>query len=424
MMADFSRAPVSKVRGPDTESASQDPPGAVRAKDHPLTAKTGAIVIGGDYRGLGIVRSLGRHGIPVWVLVDEHRLAARSRYARRSFSWPEACDDDHVRLLLDLCATHGLDGWALFPTADETAAFVARRHAELAEHFTLTTAPWDDFRWAYDKRLSNELADQLGIGHPRTWRPASRSELETIDVVFPAILKPAFKSTLNHFTMAKAWPVNDHEDLLAKYDEACSYATPDAIMVQEIIPGGGNTQLSFGALASDGRVIASITAQRTRQYPMDFGRASTFVETIVDEEVDAEARRLIRATHLTGLVEVEFKRDPRTRRLQLLDINPRVWGWHTLGQRAGIDFPYLMWRFAFHLPIPEAHARSGVRWVRGMTDFPTVIKEILGRRLSVGDYLRSVRPPFESAVLAFDDPLPAAVEVPLTLRLILRRRSV
>ena len=425
MMADLSRALLgNKVRDPAAESTLHKPPGVAQTEGHPLTAKTGAIVIGGDYRGLGIVRSLGRRGIPVWVLVDDHQLAARSRFARRSFSWPDSGDDEHVRFLLKLCAEHRLDGWALFPTGDETAALISRRHTELAQHFTLTTAPWNEFRWAYDKNLSNELADQLGIDHPRTWCPTSRAELETIDVVFPAILKPAYKSTMNQFTRAKAWQVSNREELLAKYDEACTYTTPDAILVQEIIPGGGDTQLSFGALAVDGCVVASITARRTRQYPMDFGRASTFVETIVDDEVDAAARRLIGTTHLTGLVEVEFKRDPRTSRLQLLDINPRVWGWHTLGQPAGIDFSYLMWRVAFQLPVTVAYGRPGVRWVRGMTDFPMVTKEILGRKMSLGDYLRSVRPPFESAIFALDDPLPAAIEVPLALGLIMRRRAV
>ena len=395
-----------------------------RAKVHPLTPTTGAIVIGGDYRGLGTVRSLGRHGIPVWVLYDEHRLAARSRYARRSFSWPEGSDEEHSELLLQLCAEHRLDGWALFPTADETAAFVARRHAELAEHFTLTTAPWEQFRWAYDKRLSNELADSLGIDHPRTWRPTSREEVASLQVVYPALLKPAYKTTLNQFTLAKAWPVNSDAELVEKYDEACAFATPESILVQEFIPGGGETQLSFGALADNGRVVVSITAQRTRQYPMDFGRASTFVETIEDAEVAETGERTIEATGLSGLVEVEFKRDPRTHRLHLLDINPRIWGWHTLGERAGVDFSYLAWRQAFQLPVAEAHGRAGVRWVRGMTDFPMVVKEILGRRLTPVEYLRSIRLPVERAVLALDDPLPAALEVPFTLRLIAQRGTV
>jgi glycerol-3-phosphate dehydrogenase len=37
-----------------------------RPKDVP-----GAVVIGGDYQGLGIVRSLGRRGIPICILDDE-----------------------------------------------------------------------------------------------------------------------------------------------------------------------------------------------------------------------------------------------------------------------------------------------------------------------------------------------------------------
>src|SRR5438094_6366390 len=39
-----------------------------RARSKVSEACQGALVIGGDYRGLGIVRSLGRRKIPVWVL--------------------------------------------------------------------------------------------------------------------------------------------------------------------------------------------------------------------------------------------------------------------------------------------------------------------------------------------------------------------
>jgi predicted ATP-grasp superfamily ATP-dependent carboligase len=37
--------------------------------------QAGGIVIGGDYQGLGIVRSLGRRGIPVCVIDDEASIA-------------------------------------------------------------------------------------------------------------------------------------------------------------------------------------------------------------------------------------------------------------------------------------------------------------------------------------------------------------
>src|SRR5437763_16790434 len=49
----------------------------------------GALIMGADYRGLGVVRSLGRRGIPVWVIKQGgHLVAATSRYVCRNISWP------------------------------------------------------------------------------------------------------------------------------------------------------------------------------------------------------------------------------------------------------------------------------------------------------------------------------------------------
>src|SRR5262249_35471538 len=70
---------------------------------HPSRPR-GAVVIGGDYRGLGVVRSLGRHGIPVWVLTDEHTIAASSRYARRRLPFPAGDVARQCDFLLDLAA--------------------------------------------------------------------------------------------------------------------------------------------------------------------------------------------------------------------------------------------------------------------------------------------------------------------------------
>ncbi len=390
--------------------------GSGSAGRHRLTAATGAIVIGGDYRALGVVRSLGRHRIPVWVMTDEHRLSATSRFCKHSMEWPAGSDEERVTFLLGLAIERGLTGWAIIPSGDESAALISRHHRTLSRYFALTTPPWDVFRWAYDKHYTNEIAHMLDIGHPHTWYPANEVELAALDIVFPVILKPAYKVTLNNFTVAKAWQADSGQQLIERYHEAVEHAGPDAVMVQEIIPGGGETQLSYAALARDGNVVASVTARRTRQFPMDFGRASTFVESIVDDEVAAEARRLIKAMAFDGVVEVEFKRDPRDHRLKLLDVNPRVWGWHTLGRGAGVDFPYLLFRQAFAAPVEEVTGKPGVRWVRGLTDVPTVLKEIRARRIGPIQYLRTIRPRAEWSVLSFSDPGPALYEIPDTLR--------
>ncbi|NJO36097.1 MAG: hypothetical protein HC869_26595, partial [Rhodospirillales bacterium] len=220
-----------------------------------------------------------------------------------------------------------------------------------------------------------------------------------------------------------AWRVENRQELLRRYDQACTMVAPDTILVQELIPGSGETQLSYAALCSRGRPVAWLIARRTRQYPPDFGRGSSFVETVDEPALHEPARQLLAAIDYNGLVELEFKHDPRTGRSKLLDINTRTWGWHTLGRRAGVDFPYLSWRLAHGEPIAETRAQPGARWVRGVTDLPSAFAAIRQGRLSVGAYLRGLRPPLECAVLAFDDPLPAVVDRPSLLYRAWRRRS-
>jgi len=41
------------------------------------------------------------------------------------------------------------------------------------------------------------------------------------------------------------------------------------------------------------------------------------------------------------------------------------------------------------------------------------IEEILGGRLSLREYLRSIRGPLESAIFSWDDPLPGLLDLPL-----------
>jgi D-aspartate ligase len=394
---------------------------AARAEDGRRAPPQGAVVVGGDYRALGVVRSLGRRGVPVWVLRQgDDALAAMSRYARRRLPWPAGDEPAQIEHLLAV-ADDGADGWALIPSADETATLIARHHDALGSRFALTSGPWEMLRFACDKRFTYRLGASLGLDVPWTLYPRDRQDLEAADVTFPLLLKPAVKEGFNRLTAAKVWKVDDRGALLARYDEACSLVAPDVLMVQELIPGGGEAQFSYAALCRDGRPLASLVARRTRQYPPDFGRASTYVETVDCNAVVGPSVRLLSELRWTGLVEVEFKRDPRNRRLKLLDVNPRVWGWHTLCGRAGVDFPWLLWLSARGEPVPSTKARPGVRWVRTSTDLPMAVKEIVGRRMSVASYLRSLHGPLEGAIFARDDPAPGLLELPLLVSILTRR---
>jgi predicted ATP-grasp superfamily ATP-dependent carboligase len=366
------------------------------------------------------VRSLGRRGVPVHVIVDgDDRLAAHSRYAREISTWPDS-DEERVEHL-EAIARRSSDPLALFPSADETAALVSRNHETLSRLYALTTPPWDVFRWTYDKRLTYELGERAGVKCPQTLYPRDRADLEQANLTFPVVIKPATKPQFNRLVAAKAWRVDDRDELLRRYDEAAGLADPATLMIQQLIPGDDGANLSYAALAESGRVLHHIVARRTRQYPPDFGRASTFVESIDDPGIGEPAMRVIEACRFTGLIEVEFKIDARSGEPFLLDMNPRVWGWHTLGRRAGVDFPWLQWLRLREEETPDTQPQPGVRWLRISTDLPTAAKEIIKGRQSFREYVSSLMPPHEGAIIARDDPRPGLVEMPLLGKTLIKR---
>src|SRR5205814_1616114 len=99
----------------------------------------GALVVGGDHPGLGIARSLGRRGIPVYVIDDEFTICSFSRYATRVVKVKDLRDERKaVEAVLEAGHRFNLKNWVLFPTRDETVAAFSRYWEELASFFRVT----------------------------------------------------------------------------------------------------------------------------------------------------------------------------------------------------------------------------------------------------------------------------------------------
>ena len=386
------------------------------------TGVPGALIIGGAHGSLALARSLGRQGIPVWFMTHDHPITKLSRYVGRSFDWAGPDDKDALDHLLALAKTHHLDGWALFAGGDAEVRLTAQNQAALSTVYRVTTPSWDVAQWAFDKRLTHQRANEVGLDSPWSYYPRDRQDVAQLDCRFPVILKPTVRERRNAFTQAKAWRADDRTTLLARYEQAAELVGEHAIVLQELIPGGGERQFSFAALCTDGVPLASLVARRTRQYPIDFGYTSTFVETIDRPEVEEAACRILRSLNYTGLVEVEFKHDERDGRYKLLDINARAWTWIALGGLAGTDFPYLAWRLAQGETVTECRGRVGVAWIHFVRDVVAGCQEMAMGRRSIPDYFSSFCKPLVFAAFAADDPLPGLLEVPLVATRVLTRR--
>ena len=82
----------------------------------------------------------------------------------------------------------------------------------------------------------------------------------------------------------------------------------------------------------------------------------------------------------------------------------------------------MMVRYLENRPLPpKINDRPDVGWVERLTDTYVVLGELLAGRIRLGEYLRTMRLPKESAAWSWRDPLPAIMYVLLSPYLLIKR---
>jgi predicted ATP-grasp superfamily ATP-dependent carboligase len=378
----------------------------------------GALVIGGHVQGLGLIRALGMKRIPVYLLdTTNYNISRYSKYCKKFIQMPlEVWDssDNFIDFLRETHKIYNLDKWIIFPTDDLTVAYLSKNKHELSEYFTIWTPEWDCVKYCYDKKLTYKLAETIGIPIPKSYFPEDVSDLNEVDYLFhyPLIIKPAIMHEFYKETKHKVFVIHNKEDLKRKYLKACSATNPLDIIIQEIILGGPENLYSFGSFFKEGEAIASIIGRRSRQIPMDFGKASTFAELCEIPEIYELGIKLLKAINYYGLSEVEFKKDSRDGIYKLLEVNPRTWKWHSIALLAGINLPYCLYcdMIERKLKISNNKNRRDVKWIDLYTDLYIVIGEMLKGKMSISDYLVSLNGEKTDAVLSFEDLKPFIME--------------
>ena len=123
-----------------------------------------------------------------------------------------------------------------------------------------------------NKETLHRLATEKGVAVPETVRIGENNFYEKIETIikYPCIIKPVDSSTFVAKFRTKIFKVNNREELKAGLKKA-----QDAnleVIVQRIIPGFDDHMYTFDTyLNQDSKVTHWMTAQKFRQYPINFG---------------------------------------------------------------------------------------------------------------------------------------------------------
>jgi D-aspartate ligase len=341
-----------------------------------------AIVVDvGFVNGLSAIRSLGRAGVRVFAV--DHRSSAlgfRSRFATK-VSAPNPLEDEEGFV----SALRPLGPGVVFATHDEGLRAVARHRDELG---LLCPFPRDLER-IQRKRVQLEAARDI----PDTRYPASAAEAAAAarELGYPVLLKPSEPVGFRQRYGLQA--VICHS--AGEVEEAYAKSEPWEPMVQELIPGGDEELYTLGAYLDESlEPLGLFCGRKLVQTPPGIGVARLGEAVWVDEVVDAGVE-LMRRLGCNGLAQVEFKRDPRDGRFKLMEINPRLWQWHSLAAASGVDLPLIAYRDLTGETVQPVRMNGRPRkWALVLmpNERPLV-----------------PRPPFVEPTLAWDDPKPALV---------------
>lgn len=375
----------------------------------------GAVIMGAGFASLEVARNLNKYGVRVCIVGFATSVARFSRSIGLFVKLPRGLKDEELIDFLEQMAERcRVRGWVLFPCSDEHLRIVTQHSVRLAEYFVLATPPWETVKYFYDKRLTYTLARELGIPMPYSCVPGNIDQLDSLDVEFPVVLKPAITPHLTQTSSTKAYLANDRHELHKLYGVMSQVIPSSEVILQEFLPEPSKNLFSFAGYFRQGEPIVGLSVKRTRQFPRDFGRASTFVVAVELPELSELASQLLRAIHYTGLAEVEFMWSVKRARFELLEVNARLWAWHGLAISAGLDIPYVAFAEALGLNSPIGTVRQGTKWVRPWADVRAAAQEILSGTLSIRQYLISLRGKTVFSLFSLSDPIPFIAE-PLLL---------
>jgi predicted ATP-grasp superfamily ATP-dependent carboligase len=359
---------------------------------------------------------LARARVPtITVSTDPRDLTFASRYIERRAVVADPASQPR-RTAEDLAALGQRIGGrpALFYGTDAMLLCVSRQRDVLAPHLRFLLPEAALIEALVDKTRFAELAARLDLPVPRTVtsRELHAAENARARVPPPCVIKPR-----THIGWYRSAPIREEggrkqKALLAETEAELSRRLAqmrrydDDFVVQAWVPGGDDCILSFHVyLDAARRPVAHYVGRKIRTYPAGAGE-STYLELIEDAEVTRVGLSVVEKLGLVGIAKLDFKRDPGSGRLYLLEVNPRPSLWNHLGAAAGINLMLLAYADLVGLSRPRiGPLQVGLRWL----SFEGDLRAFLEQGQGLPAWLRSYAGPKVYDVFAWDDPWPAAL---------------
>jgi len=313
--------------------------------------RPGALVLGTGLTVLGVIRSLGRQGVPVFCAERQPDFVARSRWCRHLPDVASPTPDN----LADWLDHQPLRPAVLIPCSDHWVSAVTSLPDSYGESFPRSLPPAGAVATLTDKGAFASLLERLDIPRPITMPLRSAADLDSVsdDRFADSFLKPCDSQAFGRKYRVKAFRVSSRDDAAAKLAQAS--ADRLELLFQEYIPGPPSDHFFVdGFVDRFGMVKGLFARRRLRMYPPDFGN-SCYMRPVALAEVEeavASVQKLLSAVSYRGIFSAEFKLDRRDGRYKIIEVNARPWWFIGFAADCSVDTAVMAYLDALEQEVP------------------------------------------------------------------------
>jgi D-aspartate ligase len=317
------------------------------------------VVVEGTLNGLGVVRSLSHGRMPIYLLGQTARCAARwSRYCR--FVRVGALEGrELIHSLVEL--GQRLSGRpVLILTGDESVNCVSESRHLIEPLYRINLPAPEVVRALADKCLFHRLAEREGFPVPRSVVLADTADLALLaSLTPPLIIKPADKTLVLNGVVERALQAPTLAE--ARRGAIHMLAHAPRLIVQEWVPGPDN-EIYFSLFSCDrsGKPVGLFLGRKLLCSPPGIG--STAVCVAAPEraaELIPPTLQFIERVGYRGLGSLEFKRDVNTGRFFIIEPTVGRTDWQEeLATLCGVNLPLMAYLAELEQPLPPTREPS------------------------------------------------------------------
>jgi predicted ATP-grasp superfamily ATP-dependent carboligase len=252
------------------------------------------------------------------------------------------------------------------------------------------------------------------VAAPRAWiiEDVESMERAAKEAAYPCVLKPLeahyWRQGGNWELVGarKAIAVGGAADLRSEY-RAIARADHRALL-QEMVPGSDDNLVTAACyIDAHSRCLGGFQTRKLLQVPEGFG-TGCIVQSVALPELMEPTVRLLQAMDYRGIAEVEYKFDSEAGAYKLIEVNPRPWDQHRLGNAAGVDLVYAAWCEHAGLPAPAGtQPVPGAKWIAEDTLATALVRSLRHGTARFAALLQLARGKRIYAIGSWKDPLPS-----------------